>query len=361
MTSGTVPAQRALWIGTYPADGAAPGSGEGVWRVGLDTGSGRFGTPELAVSTASASFVALHPSGRTLYVVSETAPGVVSAFTVDDDGGLTLSGSAPTGGAEACHVLATPDRVWIANYGDGVAACLPVDPASGALDAEQPATFPHAGSGPDGDRQEGPHAHFVAVVGQDALVADLGTDQLRRYAADGAATEPSIAAALPPGTGPRHLVALPDGALVVAGELDARLHVLRPAGGGWEQATSVPAADMTAPGGAPSFPSHIELSADAGLVTVGVRGADVLAVHRVHPAGTDGGDPTLEHLGDVPLGEGAWPRHHAVLEDGAGAMVVVADQGRRELVAIRLDLSSGRGDITDRVELPTPPACVVEA
>lgn len=358
MTSGTGPGPRALWIGTYPAEGAAPGSGEGIWRVGLDPASGQFGDAGLAVVTASPSFLALHPSGRTLYAVAETSPGAVSAFTVDGDA-LTLSDSAPTGGDAACHVLATGSGVWIANYGDGVVSYLPVDPETGAFAAEQPETFPHAGSGPDADRQEGPHAHFVAVAGDDVLVADLGTDELRRYHPDGTASPTAIAAVLPPGTGPRHLVVLPGGALVVAGELDAHVHVLAPGDAGWEPAPSVPAADLTAPGGAPSFPSHITLSSDGRLVAVGVRGADVLAVHRVHDGDT--GAPTLEHLGDVPLGDGAWPRHHAVVEDPAGVIVVVALQGSRELVAIRLDPATGRGEVTDRLELPTPPACVLEA
>ena len=358
MTSGTVPAPRALWIGTYPAE-AAPGSGEGIWRVEIDADSGRFGPAELAVATASPSFLALHPSGRTLYAVAETSPGTVAAFTVDD-GRPLLSGSAPTGGEGPCHVLATDSRVWIANYGDGVAACLRVDPSSGELDAEQPDTFTHVGSGPDRDRQDGPHAHFVAVVGEHALVADLGTDELRRYPVDGSVSEPAVGAVLPAGTGPRHLVTLAGGALVVVGELDARLHVLQPAGVGWEHVAGVAAADMTAPGGGPSFPSHVVLSDGGRLLTVGVRGADVLAVHRVHGGG-EHEPPTLEHLGDVPLGTGAWPRHHAALDTATGVLVVVANQGTRELVAVRLAPSSGRGDVTDRLELPTPPACVLEA
>jgi 6-phosphogluconolactonase (cycloisomerase 2 family) len=66
MTSAT-----ALWIGTYPRPDDEPGGGEGIWRV--EVSGGRFTAHDLVVTTTSPSFLALHPSGRTLYAVGETA------------------------------------------------------------------------------------------------------------------------------------------------------------------------------------------------------------------------------------------------------------------------------------------------
>ncbi len=202
------------------------------------------------------------------------------------------------------------------------------------------------------DRQEGPHAHFVHVWGDRVLVADLGTDELRTYPLDGSG-EGEVAAVLPPGTGPRHLVELPDGTILLAGELDCRLHVLVPAGPGrLEHVGSVAITARTMADGAPGYPSHITVAGD--LVHVGVRGPDVLSVLRVRAAA----DLAIENVADVDLGAGAWPRHHAVLADGE--LVVVAAQNTDELLAVRLDRASGQGEITDRLELPVP-ACVLEA
>jgi hypothetical protein len=111
------------------------------------------------------------------------------------------------------------------------------------------------------------------------------------------------------------------------------------------------------------MPSHVVVTpTGAGaLLTVGVRGADVLAVHRVHDA--DGPAPTLEHLADIDLGAGAWPRHHEVLgpaEDGRW-IAVVARQGTNDLAAVLIDPDTGLGEIVDVLPLPTPPACVLEA
>ncbi|CAM3560992.1 lactonase family protein [Isoptericola cucumis] len=380
MTDAT---SRPLWIGTYPRPGTAPGSGEGVHRVDVDPADGTVRAERLVATVPSPAFLALHPTGRTLYAVSETPAGTLSAFRLDGpegDAAPVVSGAVASGGDDPCHVLALPDAVWVANYGDGVAAALPADPGSGDLGAEAVTTFPGAGSGPVAARQGGPHAHFVAAAGDDVVVSDLGADVLRRYPAspapggsvDGGADESpgDVAATLPPGTGPRHLVTLPDGSLVVVGELDARVHVLTPDGDGWAPSSAAPVSAGAAAG--TDFASHVTLSADGMRLHVGVRGSDVLAVHRVrYPAGSSGA-PTLEHLADVPLGEGAWPRHHAVVSTPAGTggaagatpateLVVVALQGTSELATVRVDTTTGRGEVVSRYGLPTPPACVLEA
>ena len=354
----------ALWIGTYPTAGNAPGTGEGIWRVDIDP-SGKFAGGELVVQAASPSFLALDPSGRTLLAVTEREPGRLTSFRVSDAGTLSPASAADSGGWGPCHVVATDTVAWVANYTDGVAAAVPLADDGGL---RAPRTFSHAGSGPVEDRQEGPHAHFTHVWGDRVLVSDLGTDELRTYPLDPAeALGGEVAAVLPPGTGPRHLVELADGTILVAGELDCRLHVLVPAGPGrLEHVGSVAITGRTMPDGAPGYPSHISVAGD--LVHVGVRGPDVLSVLRLRDAAAAADGPgdgpgvvghlVVENVSDVDLGAGAWPRHHAVLADGG--VVVVAAQNTDELIAIRLDRTSGEGEVVDRLELPVP-ACVLEA
>ncbi|MFC7878084.1 lactonase family protein [Isoptericola sp. NPDC057391] len=357
-------ARAQLWVGTYPQPGGGPGSGESIWRVALGP-DGAVESAVPAVAATSPSFLALHPGGRTLYAVGETPAGTVTAFRVEDgDDGARLapSGSLASGGDEPCHVLALADTVWVANYGDGVAASVDVDPGTGDLAAEGVVAHPGVGSGPVVERQAGPHAHFVASAGDDVLVCDLGADVVRRYPAVGAdaGAAADVAAVLPPGTGPRHLVTLPDGSLVVVGELDARAHVLVRDGAGWTAAAAVTVSPVAEAGR--DFPAHVTLSADGTRLHVGLRGADVLAVLRVGLP--DGGAPVLEHLADVPLGDGAWPRHHAVLTSdvtGPAERVVVALQGRSELATVRVDPETGTGEVVARYALPTPPACVLES
>ncbi|WP_313664229.1 beta-propeller fold lactonase family protein [Cellulosimicrobium cellulans] len=396
MTSAT----RALWIGTYPHP--ANGGTEGVWRVGLDVdaaaGTGSFVGGVLAAESPSPSFLALDDD--TLYAVGETEAGSVSAFAVGPDGGLAPRGErVATGGSYPCHVVVSGD-VLVANYGDGVLTAV-ATAADGALAAAdgRPGTAVrrqgHAGTGPVTDRQEGPHAHFVAPLAHlgaaddgsgDVLVVDLGTDELRRHdpaAPDGSA--PRVVATFPPGTGPRHLAALPSGHLVVVGELDPALFVLAPVDGpdGARTYDVVARYDVThaaAPAGGGNYPSHVAVSADGTRVLAAVRGADVLAVHAVEP-GPDGGVPSLRHLADSPVG-GAWPRHFAVLsgpgtsEEPLHDLVVVANQNDDPLIErpdvpageeptsnlalLRVRRSDGAAHVLDVLALPAP-ACVVEA
>ncbi|MFC8924097.1 lactonase family protein [Cellulosimicrobium sp. NPDC057127] len=372
-------ATHALWIGTYPHPAAD--RPEGVWHVELDAGQGAFTRARLAVETPSPSFLAAAagadagPGGGTLYAVDEREHGAVSAFAVGLDGTLSPRGAAvPSGGSSPCYVLARDTQVLVANYGDGVLGVVATE-GSGAL-AGPAHPQPHSGSGPDVERQDGPHAHYVLDDGRGGvLVSDLGTDALWRHAVDAHADSPGgapprVAATLPPGTGPRHVAALPGGHLVVVGELDPALFVLSPVADGSYDVVARHEATR-APQGSRRQPSHVEVTADGTRVLVAVRGVDVLAVHAVVPA-PDGGAAVLEHLADSPVG-GAWPRHFAVLtgpgRDVDHDLVVVANQEddparagdgpTSGLALLRVARADGTAELLDVLELPAP-ACVVE-
>ena len=370
---------RTLWLGTYP-DGADAGSGEGIWRLEVDAATGELGEAALVAVTPSPSFLALDPDGSRLYAVTETEHGAVSGFALTADGGLAPLGVVPSGGSYPCHVVAVDDALWVANYGDGTFAVLPLDAEGAPTEALR---LGHQGTGPDAERQEGPHAHFVGEVGGAPVVVDLGTDELRAYPraldalraqADGGVPA-RVLATFPGGAGPRHFAVLPGeagaqgapAALLVATELDSRVYVLVPAAdGSFEVASSVPATAAPLPAGGRSYPSHVALSADGSRLFVAIRGADVLSTFAVtrDAAGPDGAAPVLEHLADSPLG-GAWPRHFAVLApvgDGtpAGDLVVVANQNSSNLTVLRIDREDGSGVLVDELAVPVP-ACVVEA
>jgi 6-phosphogluconolactonase len=346
-----VSAQTSLWIGTYPAAGAGTpvGQGEGIWRVELDTATGALSGARQVVETPSPSFLALHPSGTVLYAANEQADGTVSAFDVVGDT-LVHRATVPSGGADPCHLLLDVDgrALLEANYSSGALSVLPLD-ADGAFAAGDPeAVHGHAGSGPDEDRQEGPHAHFVAhAPGGAVLVSDLGTDELRRYRRiDGRLLPDGIAAELPAGTGPRHLVFSADGRhAYVVGELDLTVRVLA-----WDAdaatgtlvqtlpATTTPAREE----GRRRLPSHIVRDGDR--VLVGTRTADVLARFAVRPDGLL--DPVAE---DALPGE--WPRHFEVV----AGWTVAALQVSGNLAVLASD-----GSVVGTLALPAP-ACVVPA
>lgn len=350
------PGTRRLWVGTYPADG--PGgvpSGEGVWRVDLDLATGTLtGWP--AAPTPSPSFVALHPDGRRLYAVGEEPAGTVAVFAVTDGGDLEPRGRVTSAGEWPCHVLVHPSgrALYVTNYEDGSLAVLPLAPdgdlAPEVLAAGRPLqVFPAVGSGPVADRQAGPHAHSSLLLGDHLLVADLGTDELRRFhvGPDGLLEEAGVAHRFTPGTGPRHVAVGPGDHLYVVGELSATLHVLA-----WDAATGearelqvLPVCASPLRSGEHVYPAHPVV--DAGRLLVSVRGPDVLAAFVVHDDGA-----RLEHERDVPV-DGSWPRHLAVVDGWA----VTAVQSSGRVTSQRWD---GRevGPVAARLDVAHP-ACVV--
>ena len=333
--------QTPLWIGTYPAAGAGTpvGQGEGIWRVDLDPATGALSAARLVVETPSPSFLAAR--GSVLYAANEQADGTVSAFDVVGDS-LVHRATVPSGGADPCHLLLDEGgrALLVANYSSGTLAVLPLDADGGfaALGPDQ--VFGHAGSGPD-ERQEAPHAHFVALdpSGAFVLVSDLGTDEIRRYRrVDGGLAEDGVAAVLPAGTGPRHLVFSADGRFAfVVGELDVTVRVLA-----WADGVGTLVQTLPATGAGPRrpgqrvLPSHVALDGDRLLVAV--REAGVLAGFTVRA------DGLLDPQAEVAL-PGAWPRHFAVVD----GWTVVAEQTSDDLAVAETAGTS---------EIPAP-ACVL--
>ncbi|HJZ94252.1 MAG TPA: lactonase family protein, partial [Gemmataceae bacterium] len=224
-----------VFVGTYTGK-----MSRGIYRVELDTATGKLGAPELAAEIASPSFVAIHPNRTHLFCVCEISDfggkkaGGVASFTLDSKtGALKLINQQSSGGAGPCYVACDKQgkNVLVANYGGGSVAVLPVD-KDGKL-GEASAFVQHAGSSVVKGRQEAPHAHSINLdkANKFAVAADLGLDKLFVYKFDAdagkiAANDPP-ALDLAPGAGPRHFAFHPNGKFAYANnELDSTVTAL---------------------------------------------------------------------------------------------------------------------------------------
>ncbi|GAA0414545.1 hypothetical protein Acor_09580 [Acrocarpospora corrugata] len=276
------------------------------------------------------SFLAAHPKLSILYVVSEVENGQISIFQDAEKVDARSSG-----GASPCHAAVNPAGTWLAvtNYMDGVLSLHRLD-ADGRFDG--PALeFPHQGSGPDRDRQLGPHAHQAVFDADDILhVSDLGTDEIRRYRLDDE-VEVLPPIKLTPGSGPRHMDCRDDRWYLV-GELDGQVRAYDT---DWNELASTPATRSAAG----NHPSHLQLH--GGRLYVGNRGPDTISVF----------DPdTLDLIAEVPSG-GSWPRHFAF----ADGKVYVANQHSGQVTEFRLD--GGVPEPTGAVLAVESPSCVVDS
>lgn len=340
----SVSTSECVFVGCYT--GVSGGEGEGIALLRRDPGSGVLTRLAVVARTPSPSFLAAHPHLPVLYAVNELDAGAVSAFSVAADGALTPMAVRGTGGRQPCHlaVSASGRHLLAANYGSGSVAVFPLG-ADGAPD-ERSDLFGLEGRGPVADRQEGPHAHMVAPdpYGADVLVSDLGADRVLRLRLDPVAgrlaAEPD-AAALPPGTGPRHLVRSSDGAVLIVGELAANLTWCRPdpVDGRLRPVGSVPVSGATGT----VQPSEIVIGRDGRFVYVANRGPDTVSTFA-----RDG--DAVTRIAEVPAG-GRWPRHLALLGDH----LYVANERSHSVTIFRIDPDTGiPHELGEPTLLPSP-------
>jgi len=209
-----------VYVGTYTRrESFVDGKAEGIYIYHLDLASGEltYAATVTGAGTVNPSFLTLAPDKRCLYAVNEITGGkgphgTVSAFAVDPvTGHLRYLNQQSTHGLAPCYASIEPEGRYclVANYETGTLCVLPVG-GDGRL-GEATDTVQFSGSGPNPERQEGPHAHMIVPSPDRSfiLAVDLGTDRLmvfhlemergRLIPADSPWTQ------MPPGTGPRHL------------------------------------------------------------------------------------------------------------------------------------------------------------
>uniref|UniRef100_UPI00211DA168 lactonase family protein n=1 Tax=Streptomyces sp. ms115 TaxID=1827928 RepID=UPI00211DA168 len=306
-----VPAPRAtrpLLLGTYTSEA---GGGTGIGTAAYDTATGAITPGPVITGVDNPSYLALHPSGSTVYAVAEQEAGAVTAVGRAPDGAYEVLGSRPTGGSGTTHLSVHPSGRWLlsANYGSGSVAVHPIA-EDGSL-GERTDLVTHS-SPPPGPGQGGPHAHQIVTApdGGHVLAVDLGTDTVYTYALDesaGTLTEVSRAA-LAPGSGPRHLAFHPGGrSAYLACELDNTLVVCAydPATG----ALTPGPGQSTGTGSGTSYPAQPVVTGDGAYVYLANRGPNSLTRYAVEDGGA-----AVRLLDTVPVG-GDWPRQLALSPD----------------------------------------------
>jgi 6-phosphogluconolactonase len=331
--------------------GYTPPSGTGQGIVLVEAHPDGLADHGVLALTPSPSFLAISADGGLVYAVNETDPGRVSAFRRTGppaDPGLEPLGSESTGGAHPCHLALHPSGrlLAVANYSSGSVAIHPL--------AGDGAVQPHCqllrlhGSGPDAERQEGPHAHQVSFDsgGADLIVADLGSDRLWRYRSNqGGDFTPVGTVRLPAGSGTRQLLLDPDtGHGYVLGELDNSVSTLR-----WQDPprllSSVAGhAEPVAPG---TLSAALIRGPRPGLLYASHRGADRITLLRQDGAG-------VLPVTDFPS-YGRSPRHLAL----AGHRLYIANQLSDMLAGVPIDGDTGRPAAPASVLQVPSPSCVL--
>ncbi|MET9436373.1 lactonase family protein [Streptomyces sp. NPDC006551] len=341
---------RWAYIGSFTS-----GGGKGITVAAVDEASGAL-TPRTTVGTVpNPACLALAPETGVLYAVSDTEEGGVAALR-PEAGGLTALGPAVgVGGAGTTHLSVVGRRLLTANYASGSVSSLPLGPDGGV--SGPPVVLAHRGSGPDPERQQGPHAHQVLPDpgGRWVVSVDLGSDSVRVCALDRttgvlrAHTETVLRA----GSGPRHLAFHPDGEVVyVLHELEPQLTVCRweAESGRLEPLSEVAIDSDGVPEGERAYPSVVSVSPDGRFARAAVRGSNRILTFSV---AENAEKPQL--VDGVDCG-GSWPRD--LVTDPSGRRVYVANEWSGDITWFDADPRTGRLRRAGAVEVPAA-ACVV--
>ena len=344
MTDSTRPCN--FWVGGATAWGDCPAPGLRLLTVAAD-GSARLGEPQGA--GGNPTFGEMLPNGN-LLMVHELEKGQISLYSPGGSQAILLN-SAATDSADPTHLAATQsgDVAIVANYSGGaltVHALTPLCVNNPLLKVE------YQGSGP-GQRQQSSHPHQVVINAEmeSVLVPDLGLDVVHVHPLkDLANADPHHHdIALPPGSGPRHLVLAGPGrkgvapdTMIVACELDNTVRAIDIATGE-ELSVAKPTVAES------SFPSAIRAT-EGGLILVGNRGPDTVGVLR-----WDEENGVLTYVGEWACG-GNHPRDLVLTCDERH--VVVANLNSNDIAILRLDQDAPSLELVGTVETCSPTALI---
>ncbi len=197
-----------LITGTYTSNS----SSTGIYIYRFNTVTAGVALAD-SIVTPNPSYLAISPDKNFIYAVNElggtAGTGKVSAFSFNNaTGKIQFINQQSTYGSHPCYIAVHPSGKWLVagNYSSGN-WCLFETGTDGAL-LPASAIITHKGSGPNINRQAGPHVHCTRFTpdGKSIITADLGTDQIITYPfSKGVAdTLKKIITPVKPGGGPRH-------------------------------------------------------------------------------------------------------------------------------------------------------------
>jgi 6-phosphogluconolactonase len=363
------PNQKFLaFVGTY----TDKTDSKGIYAFEFDASTGKLTPKGLAVETPNPSWLVIHPNGKWAYAANESGKqSAISAFSVDAKSAkLTLLDKLSAVGEDPCYLSfdKTGKYLFVANYTSGNVVVFPILP-DGKL-GEHPTTVQDAGVlGPNKERQEAPHAHWIQASesGTSIYVADLGLDQVLEYRfdpANGRLSGPSRlshfsnrqydpSARLASGTGPRHAVFSANGTdMYVLGELQSTVTAVHLVGTDDYVPTSFQRISALPTGfSGRNDAAEIAMHPSGKFLYTSNRGADTIGVFNIERR-----DGRLRLVANVPTG-GKEPRHFAI--DPTGRFLLAENQNSNSIVVFRIDPATGGLSPVSTTEGAPSPVCLV--
>ncbi|HEY5563078.1 MAG TPA: lactonase family protein [Clostridiaceae bacterium] len=329
------------YIGTYTEDNS-----HGIYMYELNTKSGELTPIGFADKTVNPSYVTITDNKKFLYSVAETTEfqgtvgGGVAAFSIDNiEKRPKLINVQPTLGKHSCHIIidSTNKYIFVANYSEGTVSQFPVM-EDGSI-GELMRTIKHIGSGPNKERQEMPHMHYVALTKNEKylLTVDLGLDSVSLYRFEGGKGDMSLdedaSIVVAPGSGPRHLQFHPNNKyLYIVTELSSEVIVYEFDSKSYKFKHMQTISTLPDNFKGNSTCAAIHINKEGNFLYASNRGDDSIAVYKVEETGN------LKLIEIMPT-NGKTPRDFAL--DPTESFLYSANQDSNEITAFLVDKEYG--------------------
>lgn len=333
-----------VYVGTY-----AQSEGRSIFLYEMNNSTGELTFIKSFEGGQNPSYMTFDKNYNYLYAVNEIEnytdkhSGAGCAFSVDQQtGNITLLNRISSLGKLPANINISEDGkvVLIANYKSGSVAIFPVQEDGSLENASD--LVQHEGSGPNKERQESAHVHFIIFSPDSRFVfaVDLGMDKILSYQIDTKSGNPklrnqSIAFKSMPGTGPRQMCFHPNGQFAyLIHELKSVVTVLlydNKKGCFTEIQTMI------------TIPANFTDENKCGGIIVSADGKHLYGSNRGHNSmvvfDIDAHNGKLSYVENVPSG-GSWPREFTI--DLTGNLLLVANKLSNNIAVFKIDRTSGR-------------------
>lgn len=350
--------QLAL-VGTYTTKTQS----KGIYALDFNPATGKISPVRLVAETPDPSWVVIHPNGKWAYAANEAGKAsTVTSFALQaKTGKLTQLNQLPAQGEDPCYLSLdkTGKFLFVANYTSGTVTVFPIL-ADGKLGEHTAAIKDPGPLGPNKERQEAPHAHWIESSADNrfVFVSDLGLDKILIYRFDAAKgtlapSEPAFAE-LAPGAGPRHMTFSPNGKFAfVLSEINSTVTAFAfdSAKGALKRLQVISTLPKDFQGR--NETAEIIVHPSGKWLFASNRGKDSIAVFSVNPQ-----TGALKQTGDYPTG-GKEPRHFAL--DPSGKFFLAENENSDSIVEFRFDPATGSLTPTGESDPVPAPVCLTFA
>lgn len=321
--------------------------GKGIYTFEIDTDLRKITSVETGYEVGASTYIQKYKDK--LYGIKKEDQGAgIQSYQIGEE--LTVINDLLESADSGCHLWISRDGKYLleAVYGSGVVRLYALDD-NGAI-VQLIDTHQQQGSGPNEERQDNAHTHYIQETPDGYAVAvDLGTDEVITFTFGDEGFKQVGVLDVEPGMGPRHLIFHENGKYAyLFTELSNEVVVLSYDDGKFEMKEKYSALPEDFTGH--SQGAAIRMSHDQQFVYASNRGHQSIAVYKVQGEGE-----SLE-LVEIITTQGDWPRDFNI--DNSDKYLVCAHERDGVLSLFERDEQTGRLTLLDDSARAPEAVCV---